>query len=251
MKYLKKFENHTAYETYINGSDVTLPNVSLCVQQNEVHYNPIVPPIIDGHEYVEIGGIKWATMNVGAESASDTGLYFQWGDTQGYTAAQVGSGSGKKYFAWSDYKYATNPSQYSADMTKYNNADGLTMLLPEDDAATAAWGSNWRMPTTEEYQALGTATTTAWTADYQGSGVSGLVLTDKTDETKILFFPACGYCEGGRVSSTVGRNGRYWSSSLYIGDAQYGQYFYFLNSTIRWKDGFNRYAGCNIRPVAD
>lgn len=43
MKYLKKFENHTAYETYINGSDVALPNVSLCVQQNEVHYNPIEP----------------------------------------------------------------------------------------------------------------------------------------------------------------------------------------------------------------
>lgn len=42
MKYLKLFENHTAYETYINGSDVALPNVSLCVQENEVHYNPIV-----------------------------------------------------------------------------------------------------------------------------------------------------------------------------------------------------------------
>ena len=40
-KYLKKFENHTAYETYINGSDVALPNVSLCKQQNEVHYNPV------------------------------------------------------------------------------------------------------------------------------------------------------------------------------------------------------------------
>ena len=44
-KYLKKFENHTEYETYINGSDVALPNVSLCVQQNEIHYNSIVPPM--------------------------------------------------------------------------------------------------------------------------------------------------------------------------------------------------------------
>ena len=34
-----------------------------------------------GHDYVEIGGIKWATVNIGAESATDTGIYFQWGDT--------------------------------------------------------------------------------------------------------------------------------------------------------------------------
>jgi hypothetical protein len=33
-------------------------------------------------------------MNVGASSVTDTGLYFQWGDTQGYTASQVGSGEG-------------------------------------------------------------------------------------------------------------------------------------------------------------
>ena len=38
MKYLKKFQNHTQYETYINGDNVSLPNVSLCVQQD-----PTVP----------------------------------------------------------------------------------------------------------------------------------------------------------------------------------------------------------------
>ena len=51
-----------------------------------------------GHEYVEIAGIKWATCNIGANSITDYGLYFQWGDTQGYTADQVGSGEGKKFF---------------------------------------------------------------------------------------------------------------------------------------------------------
>jgi hypothetical protein len=42
MKYLKKFENHAAYAAAESG--LILPNVSLCVQENEVHYNPIVPP---------------------------------------------------------------------------------------------------------------------------------------------------------------------------------------------------------------
>ena len=43
-KYLKKFENHSDYETYINGQDAILPNVSHCKDQNDVHYNPITPP---------------------------------------------------------------------------------------------------------------------------------------------------------------------------------------------------------------
>ena len=35
-KYLTKFANHAAYEAAESG--LILPNVSLCVQQNEVHY---------------------------------------------------------------------------------------------------------------------------------------------------------------------------------------------------------------------
>lgn len=41
-KYLKKFENHAAYEAAQSG--LILPNVSLCVSENEVHYNPSTPP---------------------------------------------------------------------------------------------------------------------------------------------------------------------------------------------------------------
>ena len=39
--YLKLFETHSAYNTYINGGDVALPNVSYCEDMNEVHYNPL------------------------------------------------------------------------------------------------------------------------------------------------------------------------------------------------------------------
>lgn len=42
MKYLTKFENHTEYENA--RQNLILPNVSLCEQENEVHYNPYVPP---------------------------------------------------------------------------------------------------------------------------------------------------------------------------------------------------------------
>ena len=46
MKYLKKFENHSQYESYI-ATDYAKPNVSYCVQENEVHYNPYV------HDYAD------------------------------------------------------------------------------------------------------------------------------------------------------------------------------------------------------
>ena len=43
-KYLKLFENHTQYETFIGGGGVTpfiRPNVSYCTEENEVHYSPL------------------------------------------------------------------------------------------------------------------------------------------------------------------------------------------------------------------
>jgi len=39
-KYLKKFDTHTEYEEA--RQNLILPNVSLCKQENEVHYNPWV-----------------------------------------------------------------------------------------------------------------------------------------------------------------------------------------------------------------
>lgn len=38
-KYIKKFSTHTQYGTYINSQDKILPNVSLCEQEEELHYN--------------------------------------------------------------------------------------------------------------------------------------------------------------------------------------------------------------------
>ena len=199
-----------------------------------------------GHEYVEIGGVKWATMNVGANSVTDTGLYFQWGDTQGYTADQVGSGSGKKSFVWGDYKWTEDAS--GETFTKYNSSDGKTVLDASDDAVQAAWGDQWRMPTTAEFQALGNAVNTVWTADYQGSGVAGLVCTDKTDSSKVLFFPACGLCGNGSVID-VGSSGYYWPSSLYSSDVQYAHSSFFRNGYVNWQIYYSRSGGLPVRGI--
>jgi len=249
MKHLKIFETTAGYNAFKLTENFATPNVSLCEDAPTVmHYEPYVAPVapVQTHEWVEIGGIKWATMNIGANSITDTGLYFQWGDTQGYTASQVGSGEGQKYFGENDCIYYNGGSY-----TKYNAGDSLITLESTDDAVKAAWGGNWRMPTVSEFIALGKAVTSAWTADYQGSGVAGVVLTSNADGAT-LFFPACGYANYGSVSNVIS-NGYYWSSSLNAdcgGSDAY--YLYFSNGGVNWdSDDGSRCCGYLVRGVLD
>jgi uncharacterized protein (TIGR02145 family) len=248
--YLKKIETQAAYEAAQSG--LILPNVSLTVDNNTVHYNPFVDPcasekVKTTYEWVEIGGIKWATKNVGALTVADYGQKFSWGGVNGYTNDQV-SGSCHA-FSWTDYELGKGGSTAS-NMTKYNSTDGKTVLESDDDAATVNMGSGWRMPTKEEFQALGTATTSAWTADYEGSGVSGLVLTSTADSSKKLFFPAVGLCTNSRVVN-VGSIGRYWSRSLNSAIMQNAFYIHFNNSAVNWQLNGDRSSGYSVRGVVD
>ena len=88
---------------------------------------------IDDGLSVDLGlSVLWAKTNLGADKETDAGLYFQWGDTQGYTAEQVGNGEGLKYFGWDDYKWSIDGS--SSNFSKYTGSD-KTVLDLEDDAA--------------------------------------------------------------------------------------------------------------------
>ena len=244
--YIKLFDTHSQYESYTaDTANFILPNVSYCIDTpNEVHYNPVIPDPSGGHEYVEMGGIKWATMNIGANSVTDCGLYFQWGDTQGYTADQCGSGSGQKYFDWTDYKFGGNGDRTQS--SKYNTSDGKTVLDAEDDAVTAAWGGNWRMPTIEEiYYTLGNdeIVETAYTSNYQGSGVAGLIVRDKNNASNELFFPSCGNLFMGSVNSLSS----YWSSttSYYTDGSTY------IPEESSWWERAHRCFGNQVRGVLD
>ena len=202
----------------------------------------------NGHDYVEIAGMKWATMNVGANAVTDTGLYFQWGDTQGYTAEQVGV---DKDFTWDDYKWTNDGG---TTMTKYNDTDGKTVLDLEDDAAHANMGGTWRMPTTEEMQAFGNAVNAVWTNDYQNSGVAGLVCTDKTDNTKVVFFPASGRCRNGELRE-VGSRGCNWCGEIDFFETERGYRLLFDSlTTVFYEEGYSitiRCVGIPIRAILD
>ena len=247
MKFIKTFEKDTEYVSYRDGNGYIKPNVSLSRDTKEVHYNY---PIWDanGHEYVDLGlpsGTLWATMNVGATSPSDYGKYFQWGDTSGYTASQVGKGtSGMKWFSWTDYKWrSSGDSDSNVAFTKYTTTDATLEL--EDDAAHVNFGGDWHMPTREQLLELTSAVdvTTAWTTSNR---VSGMTFTSKKDKTKSIFIPAAGYAQKGHVLDSTS-SGYVWSSML-SGNDEYGTLLKFGLGGATPDDSY-RYLGYSVRGV--
>ena len=207
-----------------------------------MHYNPTLPPpIIDGHEYVDLGlpsGTLWATMNVGATKPEEYGLYFAWGETQGYADVSI------KAFHWSDYKWTEDGG---STMSKYNATDGKTVLDLEDDAVAANWGGNWKMPTEAQFQELLNTTyiTNTWVTDYQGSGINGRLFTSKTNGNT-MFIPAAGNANSSYIYG-VGNSGGFWSSSLLSSNVTFGRYLYFSNN-VSVNDG-SRCGGQSVRGV--
>lgn len=195
----------------------------------------------NGHDFVEIAGIKWATMNVGANKVTDYGLYFQWGDTQGYTKEEINQGKIDR----SNYKFTTDGGK---SFTKYNGTDGKTVLDLEDDAVHAAWGGSWRMPTKEEINTVlnSSAVTKNWIPNYQGSNVAGYEIHDK-NSNDTLFLPACGYANSGAVYY-AGVYGDYWLSSLYTDDVSTAYSLYFSSDDVCVDYGY-RYDGLCVRGV--
>ena len=197
--YSKWFNTHNEYEAYKNGQNYILPNVSICYQDHDVHYQKVFDPY-NGHEYVDLGlpsGTLWAKCNVGAETETDYGLYFQWGDTQGYTADQVGT---DKAFTWNDYKYGVfDEEDPDWGMTKYNSTDGKTTLDITDDAARVNMGGEWHMPTYEQALELENLSKDFTTI----SGVYGVQITGNNGNT--LFIPWAGAAVNNRLNSGLGR----------------------------------------------
>ncbi len=193
----------------------------------------------NGYEFVDLGlpsGTLWATMNVGASKPEDFGLYFQWGDTIGYTYDQVGK---DKNFNWDGYKWYSGGT-----FTKYTTT-GASLDL-EDDAAHAYMGGDWHMPTDEQIQELIDNTKGEW---FKFCGVNGMKFTSKEDSSKFIFIPAAGDVWDGLVGNS-GRYGYIWSSTMSAYDFIYGKYFNFCLEDI-YVGIVLRYYGLPIRGVID
>ena len=207
--------------------------------------------------YVDLGlSVKWAKCNLGAANPEDFGDYFAWGELQPKSDYQYGT-----YLYGSNYdqltKYCGNP-----DRGKDGYTDALTTLLPEDDAAYAAFGGHFRMPTMEEvyelcildYSHPGEYTIT-WcdgTPGYQYNGTSAkglMIVRNSTGAT--LFLPMAGNYSGTTLYN-VGTYGRFYSSSIST-NGLYNMAF-ILRLRWDWERGYarmdlQRTDGVSIRPV--
>lgn len=227
-------------------------------------------PAPSGPEYVEIGGLKWATKNLGATTVAGApatcyGDYYAWGETEPrYTSMTITGASSATFGGWK----SEHPGGYiSLDHPTYT----YDTLDAEHDAATVAYGGSWRTPTKDDFYTLytacggpasgfstlpiGTSSTTAkgiyWCDDYDG--VRGLLFSDGTNK---VFFPAAGLCCDASFRHG-GPGGYYWSSSLRTNDTNptYIQYLaydlYFTSLYVSPSDGCDRYNGFTVRPVSE
>ena len=198
-------------------------NLYYAFPQRLVH--DTIPPFAP--KPVDLGlSVLWATCNVGATSPEEYGDYFAWGETEP-----------KEEYGWSTYKWCDGTG---TNMTKYNATDGLTTLLPEDDAARVNWGGQWRMPSEEEMSEL--VNNCIWELTSKNS-INGYQITSKVEgyTDKSIFWPCAGYLNHD-LNNIVSTLARYWANNC-NGSNACNLYEY---ETLMYN---TRRCGCSIRPV--
>ncbi len=185
--------------------------------------------------------VKWASYNVGAIAAWESGDYYAWGETEE-----------KEEYSQSTYKFSGSSgfgqfTKYYYDNTLGLGGDGKTKLDYEDDVARVKWGGSWRMPTNGELDELRDNCTWEWETLY---GVKGYRVTGPNGNS--IFLPAVGFRTGTEINSQ--QKIYYWSSTVYV----IGGYTdaYIIDETYAGDDYFfdavcGRYCGLPVRPVCE
>lgn len=241
------------------------------------------------HDYVEIGGLKWATMNIGASSIADSpetayGDYYAWGETDTYytaiTDTLVSKYSDLTHIKGLKTEY-NNDNYYGAGSSAWEPEPYDTQtntLLPEYDVARQEWGGKWRMPTTNDIQNLVSACsdnstykqisgetniTTGgiyWlaantTVDKTAYNVEGVLFVDKEDTSKRLFFPAAGLTinKTRELNKDGYKNIAIWTSSAVSESKESGMSLYIAssNNNVSPNNKATRYWGFSVRPVCE
>jgi hypothetical protein len=204
------------------------PSVSFIDSSKEVIFNKIIDN--NGHDYVDLGlpsGTLWATMNIGASSATDPGSYFAWGET-----------STKSTYTENNYVFGTE-----SNITKYNASDGKTRLELSDDAAHVLSGGGWHIPTSDQLREL---------CDYLELNSSSIVI-DETAGTLTcgeLIFVAGGVMINDSVQKQGDTNSNIVLLSSDLSDnSSYGAKILILSGGVVDIPGPTRIWGINIRPV--
>ena len=181
--------------------------------------------------YVDLGlpsGIKWADRNVGATKPWEYGDHFAWGET-----------STKDNYSEETYSHV-KVIRGNYVIAKYKGSD-YSILLAEDDAATAKWGGEWRIPTKEERDELYEYCNWEWTTK---NGVEGYKVTSKQNGNSI-FLPLAGCIDGDWTNTAYGF---YWTSTVNTENTWNAYDINFTSSFVLMNDDVRVY-GRSVRPV--
>lgn len=229
MKHIKLFQERNEFENSKFG--ISRPWVALNKQDYKVHYSSDIP-------YIDLdlpSGLLWATCNVGAKDETEGGLFFQWGDTEGYDANE-----GKAHSSWDNYKYGTGLNE----LVKYDDVDKKNILEVKDDAVAVNVGLGWRMPTKDECEELCKNTVVEAVTDFNGSGINGMKFTSKENSDRYIFIPATGYLTNGNLNGE-GKSTYLWASTVY----KYGYAFAGVIAYSDFESGVDDKTRCSAIPV--
>lgn len=180
--------------------------------------------IYHGHGYVDLGlssGTLWATCNVGADSPTEPGDYFAWGET-----------TTKSYYT------ENNSKTYGKQYTDY------AMQAKQRDAARSNWDGIWRMPTGYELQELVNECTWIWMSRYAKSDGYKVI----GPNGKSIFIPAAGLISSEKDG--MRENVCYWSSTPDSDKTAFCLFRGFNHvEGISDTASLNRYYGMSVRPV--
>ena len=148
------------------SEDVNTPS------EEEKEEESVISGYMDGHAYVELAGVKWAMVNVGALNYLEH-----------FTDYQYNSG----------YGYYTQPYALKAA-----ESWGKNWTLPTGyQCQTLLDSCNWTWK--DKYP-------------YNGMNIRGYIVSDKKDSSKFIFLPAAGYAPNEDKIFSFNMHGHYWTS---------------------------------------
>ena len=231
IKSYKVFARGNAYYMQVtwDGSNLWFTN-DFCPDGNHPHMIDLGLP----------SGTKWACCNVGANSPSERGDYFAWGETSPKTA--FGEYNYKWYIAGDDHritKYCSN--------SDYGIVDNIIGLQLEDDAAYVNWGPEWRMPGSAQTNELLNNCTYEWT---KVNGMNGYLFKSNINNNAI-FFPANGWYNNHGLQG-LDDDGSCWIRfNAYISYPNIAYILCFRYGNMGWINivGLARHNGAGVRAV--
>ncbi|MCQ2052235.1 MAG: hypothetical protein MJY74_08555 [Bacteroidaceae bacterium] len=208
-------------KTFIFGLIAAALGFTACSSEDDLNVNDnmTIFPFGQGEaEAKDIGKVKWVQL---------------WANGPKFAEYNIGANSATGYGG-------------------YYTWGGTDAFAGIDDTATKLWGSNWRMPTKEEFDSLLAKCDVKWIDGiieiYNIPTVTGLLCTGKdVYSSNSVFLPAAGYYLYASGFCDQGDQGYYWSSTPDGSIFKYYLYFdWFGNQRV---SSDSRLFGYSVRAV--